>query len=105
MSVFDDAKKEVEEIEAGVTLWQCGGKTYKIPMLNGDIDGQKRFLAVADKYELGASGKPSELALALREFMYELLSLRNNVTEDEAGSIATVPNCSRVYNIWLGNVE
>ena len=103
--IFSSAKKEKEEIDRCVREWACGGETYKIPLLNGDLIEQAEFLEVADKYDIGANGKPSELAAALREFMYKLLKMRNEITEEQAGKLATVPNCSKVYNIWLGNAE
>jgi len=31
--------------------------------------------------------------------------MRNSVTEEEASDIATVPNCQKVFALWLGNAE
>ncbi len=103
MSLFSKVKDEVEEIDLCIVEWTCSGRVYKIPLMNGNLEAQKEFLEVADMYEAGADGKPSELAKILGEFMYKLLKMKNAVTEEEAANAATVPNCRKVFDIWLGN--
>lgn len=105
MNLFDEVKEEVKHVDLCTKEWTCLGVTYKIPLMNGDIESQSEFLEIADKYDKGASGKPSELANVLGEFMYKLLKMANPILEDDARRIATLPNCKKVFNIWLGNEE
>lgn len=103
MNVFDNAKKEIRDIDTCVKDWACNDRTYKIPLMNGSLSKQKGFLEYADKYDKSADGLPSELVAILGEFMYRLLKMRNEVTKVECEDIATVPNCKKVYDLWLGN--
>ena len=105
MSIFNKAKKEIEEIESEVQSWYCNGKEYKIPVINGDYESQKEFIDVADKYDARVAGKPSDIVKVLREFMYKMLKMKNDITEDEAGKIASVKRCQEVYAIWLEQSE
>lgn len=102
MSVFDDAKEEVGKLDDGICQWSYGGRVYEIPLLNGDVQAQKNLLDIADKYDEGVSGLPSEIAKILGDFMYELLILRNNVTRIDAQKMANKKSIEQVFGIWLG---
>ena len=102
MSIFSKAKDEVGKLDDGVRDWTCHGETYKVPLLNGDMETQKNLLDIADKYDEGVSGLPSEIAKILGDFMYELLVLRNDVTRESARKIANKKTMEEVFRIWLG---
>ena len=99
---FDDAKQEATGEDMGIKTWTCCGVDYKIPLLNGDIEGQADLLAVADRYDSEIIGSPSSIALVIGDFMYQLLRLENDIEERKARSLANPHTVSEVYNIWLG---
>lgn len=98
---FDDAKQEATGEDMGIKTWTCCGVDYKIPLLNGDIEGQADLLAVADRYDSGMSGKPSELAEVMGLFMWEILKLKNSVDEKTARSLANKKTIQEVLDIWI----
>ena len=99
---LEEAKTEVHDIDLGVKNFVCCGKSYKIPMLNGDLIGQEELLKVADRYDTEVSGLPSEIAKLIGDFMYQILKLENDIDELEARKIANSKTVSKVYNLWLG---
>ena len=103
MSLADAISGEVNNEDLGVKTWNCNGVVYKIPLLCGDMEMQKDLLEIADKYDSAISGSPSEIAVILGEFMWQLLKLKNDVDEKTARSIANKSTLETVFAIWLGN--
>jgi len=101
MSIFSKAKEEVSAIEMGHQEWTCQGTVYMVPFLSGDRTGQERLYELADAYDKGISGLPSEISDMLGEFMYEILKILNDVTRQEVGKLANKKTIQEVINIWL----
>lgn len=99
--MFNKARKEVDSIQMGHTEWSCCDRVYNVPFLSGDRTGQERLYELADAYDKGISGLPSEISDMLGEFMYEILKILNDVSRQEVGKLANKKTIQEVINIWL----
>ena len=99
--MFSKAKKEVEAIEMGHREWTCQERTFMVPYLSGDRTGQEKLYELADRYDKGIKGLPSEISDLLGDFMYEILRILNDVSREEVGKLANKKTIQEVINIWL----
>jgi len=102
MSLFKNAKKEVEELDLCVSEWTCKGKVFKIPLINGVMKGNERLAELGDKIDAGFKGAPSELIPFMGDFMVELLSKLNHIDEDLFREIANPVTVGKVFKVWYG---
>lgn len=80
---------------------------YKVPYLNGDVEGNKALLDAADAFD-NSRGKDidyTEIASIRGEFVYQLLKKENDIEEGVAKSLATKDNMTALLSIWTQSTE
>ena len=86
---------------ASSSLHEMWGQ-YKIPYLNGDVDGNKDLLAAADVIDCTKGEDPSykKIAEARGNFVYQLLIKENDITEEDARKLATKESMNELLRVW-----
>lgn len=75
---------------------------YKVPYLNGDVEGNKALLDAADEFD-GANGEDisyREVSRIRGEFVWQLLKKLNDIEESDAKALATPDNMKDLLKVW-----
>ena len=103
MEMDVEAMKRREKIcRMGLREWHFGEKVYLIPLFGAATsDSLCEMGDMMDKGEITADSK------TLRDFCFrfamELLSIENEVTEDEVRDLANIKTISEMQDIWLNS--
>lgn len=88
-------------IAAGSRLHGMWDK-YKVPYLNGDVEGNRELLEAADIFDKGNGTEISyiETATIRGNFVWELLKKLNDIEESDAKALATPENIQDLMKVW-----
>lgn len=95
----DDLTAELNAVQS--LLYEIWGE-YKVPYLNGDIEGNRDLLAAADAIDSMKGKDPSysEIAKVRGDFVYQLLKKENDIDEKTARELATKENMNELLRVW-----
>ena len=97
-------KQEAECIQDGTKEWYYNGKRYLVPIFGAS--SPDRLLELADEMDKGEiSGNHKVLASFLFEFSKGILSIKNDVTDEEVTQLANKKSVSELYNLWMDSDE
>ena len=107
MSLFGDAKKEIQFDPSQVKEINLGGIVYKIPLRNGNLEKQSAVFDAVDAwlgYTANSEDDKSSRDDTKRcsEVVISILSLMNPIDKDVILGHATEQNAVMIYKIWRG---
>ena len=96
----DAVRKEAECLQDGTKEWFYNGKRYLVPIFGAS--SPDNLLDLADEMDKGEiSGNHKVLATFLFDFAKVILSIKNDVADDEIKELANKKTVSELYNLWM----